>query len=718
MRTIHGYDKSSVADRVAQHVAKRNELPEIEPLSGEDQATVEACRLDLRLALRTFWPEAFYRPFSAEHERIIAGLQDTVLNGGHSLAIIWRGGGKTTMGLCAVTWAAMYGHRAFSVVVAATQQDANSAINGVRVDVETNPMIGRYFPKCSIPFQKLEGASQRCANQRWNDKQDTNAGARTMIMTKTGELRLPDHGGPGGGAIILGRGLGAIRGLWRLRKDGKRQRPDFVLLDDPQTRESAGSEDQTAEREKYILGDVLNLAGHNKKLAAYMAATIIAPGDLACRFLDRSDWRGRRAPLVIKWPGGGEELPGDGEQADMWCEYRDLYEQEIKQTVPPGSAMTYYKAHQAEMEAGHEIADPSLFAEGEVSAIQHAVHKLWEIGDYAFAAEMQNAPKSDRPDVEYNLTPEHVRKAIGPLQAGEVPEDAAAVVAFVDLNYHAASWCVMAASNSPCYSVLDYGWWTPGRGQPVWREKDAKRTLEIAIYQACEAVVGMLQAKPYAKAIKAVAIDCGGKWSSTVQAAARMISAKTGLSVHPAKGFAASQYREPTRRQFIKRRGYNADIRYMQDRQTMMQWDSHFWHVFTQKGWLLPVGLPGNMCLFKQSGRMTHAQFAQEAAADVFDGTKERNGKTDIVWKVTGRNEMGDVVAGAAALLSMEGVRPDAIDDSKAARKAAKKARKAEEKSVRVPVEPMKTEAEPVKNVEVVKQKKLLVRRASWATRW
>jgi hypothetical protein len=60
--------------------------------------------------------------------------------------------------------------------------------------------------------------------------------------------------------------------------------------------------------------------------------------------------------------------------------------------------------------------------------------------------------------------------------------------------------------------------------------------------------------------------------------------------------------------------------------------------------------MPGSVCLFNGGPRLTHAQFADEAAADLLEGVVEKNGKKQAVWKTTGRNEMGDVVAGAAAL--------------------------------------------------------------------
>ena len=216
----------------------------------------------------------------------------------------------------------------------------------------------------------------------------------------------------------------------------------------------------------------------------------------------------------------------------------------------------------------------------------------------------------------------------------------------------------------------------------MWQERGAKQALEVAIYRACEAVVAQILGTPYSKSLSGIAIDCGSKWAATVHAACKLLMARHNPPpVYAAKGFSSVQYREPYRRQTIKRRGHLADIRFMSpDREQMMQWDSHSWHMITQRGWLIPIGMPGSVCLYQPPGRMTHSQFAEEAAADVLEGTIEKNGKSQAVWKMTGRNEMGDVVAGAAALLSTQGVRPDAADDSKETRRAARKARKAEGK--------------------------------------
>ena len=187
--------------------------------------------------------------------------------------------------------------------------------------------------------------------------------------------------------------------------------------------------------------------------------------------------------------------------------------------------------------------------------------------------------------------------------------------------------------------------------------------------------------------------------------------------IYAAKGFASSQYHEPRNRRLIKARGHVADIRVMQpDREHMMQWDSHAWHMITQRGWLIPIGLPGSVCLFAGGARLTHAQFAEEAAADVLEGTVEKNGKTQAVWKTTGRNEMSDALAGAAALLSTLGVRPDSADDSKATRRRARQERKAE---VRAQQQGTREPATPAPEEKIVKKAAPRpFRRASWASRW
>lgn len=674
----------TVADRVRAHHSADTDIGAVGVCQHPDIR--EACRLDLRRFLETYHVETCSWPFSPDHLRLIADLQRVILEGGRKAVAFPRGAGKTSICIGAAEWALLYAHRKFAVVPCATQDAAENIIASVVKDFETLDELADDFPEVSIPFRRIGGVVQRAKAQH-------QGGELTGILCKTDELRLPyaltdgaTEYGPHCGGILYAAGLtGHLRGLFRVPRDGGRLRPDLVLLDDPQTRESAKSESQTQDRVRLINGDVMRLAGHGKSVAAMMPFTVICRGDLAEHYLGQPNWQGQRVRAVKRWPGGVEdrEKMPDAIRA-LLEEYRDLWLGEKTRAIHPGTARAFYVAHQAEIEAGVDVFWAEMFDhDAEVSAFQHCIHLLWEDGEYSFDAEMQQEPVSDRPEVEYHLTANAVRNQIGALARGEMPEDAASVAAFIDLNYHAAAWAVVAASNAPCYSVIDYGWWTPAKGRPVWSENGAREPLETAIYHACERLVADLLAKPYGPALRAVGIDCGSRWAATVHSACKLLMARHNPPpIYAAKGFPGSGYREPSNRQTIKRRGVLADIRFMAlDREQMMQWDSHAWHMVTQKGWLIPVGLPGSVCLFKPNGRMAHIQFSEEAAADVLEGTEERNGKTQATWKRTGRNEMGDVVAGAAALLSTDGVRPDGADvsakrirEERKARSAAKKA--------------------------------------------
>ena len=89
------------------------------------------------------------------------------------------------------------------------------------------------------------------------------------------------------------------------RADGRTVRPSLVVLDDPQTDESARSLSQCATRESILAGAVLGLAGPGKKISGIMPCTVIRPGDMADNILDRDkhpEWNGERTKMVYSFP--------------------------------------------------------------------------------------------------------------------------------------------------------------------------------------------------------------------------------------------------------------------------------------------------------------------------------------------------------------------------------------------------------------------------------
>jgi len=89
------------------------------------------------------------------------------------------------------------------------------------------------------------------------------------------------------------------------RADSRTVRPTLVVLDDPQTDESARSLSQCATRESILAGAVLGLAGPGTKISGIMPCTVIRPGDMADAILDRDrhpEWNGQRTKLVYAFP--------------------------------------------------------------------------------------------------------------------------------------------------------------------------------------------------------------------------------------------------------------------------------------------------------------------------------------------------------------------------------------------------------------------------------
>ena len=138
------------------------------------------------------------------------------------------------------------------------------------------------------------------------------------------------------GAIIKVAGItGRIRGMKYKRSDGHTVRPSLVVLDDPQTDESARSLSQCATREGILAGAILGLAGPGKKISGIMPCTVIRPGDMADNILDRDkhpEWNGERTKMVYSFP--------DDEK--LWQRYAELRAESLREHGDIRLATAFY----------------------------------------------------------------------------------------------------------------------------------------------------------------------------------------------------------------------------------------------------------------------------------------------------------------------------------------------------------------------------------------
>lgn len=636
------------ADRVAKSVARHasveawceRNLGKPELPKPKNPRRRSSCRLNLPKFLRTYLPSIFTRPFSPAGLRFLRDLQRLLTGGGLKAIAQPRGTGKTATISGAMIWAAVYGHRRYLVAIGATDAAAAHLIKDILANIQGEMFLAD-FPEYTIPFMAIEGRPQRCGSQTYKGKV-------TGVGQKVDVLVLPSLlGGKGDGAIIQAAGLtGAVRGMHQVNKAGVWVRPDFALLDDPQTRESAKSQAQTDDREQIILGDVMGLAGHDVDISAVMACTVIKKDDLADRFLDtgkRPEWKGQRERLVAKW-GGTDKL---------WIEYATVWRAEEAGELPQGSASAWWKEH-PEIEKGSKVLDSALYSSGEVSALQHARNLYLKHGEEAFQAEYQNDPVSDTPDAPYVLGVEDVMKRIGTDGHGVIPEDAKKVVAAIDINRYALAWMVAALRQNGTLSIIDYGWWKPRGRDCVWPENSTQAGDLIAagVVSVVAQILGNTQ---YGDAVRTIGCDSNYETQVIRNLMPELQRKYQHRRVVASRAYPGKDYKAPTDNAVRFLDGREADLRWAKGNRRAVEchYDSTFWHLQTQKGWLMPPGSNNSTEVYK-APRERHRRFAEQVVADHLVKTEiAGNGRTVATWSTHEHNEMGDCLAMCGAFASL-----------------------------------------------------------------
>ena len=460
--------REAAAQRQADLSASGRDIGELPPVA--DPARREACRLDFRLFCETYFPEVYQLAWSEDHLRVIAKIQKAVLEGGLFALAMSRGSGKSSLAETAAVWAMLYGHREFVVVVGASESAALEILDSIKTELEVNEHLAADFPEVVYPIACLDGIANRCAGQLYR-------GERTRITWTANEIVLPTiPGAPSSGVLVRVACItGRIRGMKYKRPDGRTVRPEFVIVDDPQTTESADSVEQTRKRVRVLAGDILGLAGPGRKISGVMPCTVIRPGDMAEQILDKAkhpEWNGERCRMVYRFPRNEE----------LWNRYADLRADELRERGTFAQATEFYRAHRAEMDEGAVVSWPARHNYDEISAIQHAMNlKLTD--EAAFWAEYQNEPLPEDLGTDEQLTTDGVVNRLNGHSRGAVPVSANHVTMFVDVQKTLLFYVVCAWDDDFTGYVLDYGAW-PDQRRRYFTLSDANPTLQARFPRA------------------------------------------------------------------------------------------------------------------------------------------------------------------------------------------------------------------------------------------
>ena len=363
---------------------------------------------DFRFFCESYFPLTFNLPWSPDHHKVIAKIEQAVIRGGLFAVATPRGFGKSSLCECACIWAVLFDHREFVCLIGSDEGHAMDMLDAIKMELDSNDLLAGDFPEVTFPIHCLDGIANRCSGQLYQ-------GGRTHISWTAREVILPTMpGSPASGAIIKVAGItGRIRGMKYKRADGRPVRPSLVVLDDPQTDESARSLSQCAARESILAGAVLGLAGPGTKISGIMPCTVIRPGDVADTILDRDkhpEWNGERTRMVYSFPTNEK----------LWKDYAEIRAESLRRGDAGEEATEFYRANREAMDAGAAIAWAERFNPDELSAVQHAMN-LRLRDEAAFFAEYQNEPLPATAAAQGELTAEQIASKFNRVARGVVP---------------------------------------------------------------------------------------------------------------------------------------------------------------------------------------------------------------------------------------------------------------------------------------------------------
>ena len=645
-------------DRAARRQAELSESGrDIGPLPKVlDPARKAAAKLSFRLFCESYMGATFPLEWSEDHLETISAVEASVLRGELLAFAMPRGSGKTSLVEAAALWALLYGHREFVAIIGSDEGAASMMLDSIKIECETNELLLEDFPESIFPIAALERIHQRAKGQLFQGKP-------THIQWTADEVQFPTiPGSPASSGIIRVAGItGRIRGMSAKRAaDGRKVRPTLVLIDDPQTDESARSPSQVAAREAVLKGAILGLAGPGVKISGLATVTVIQPDDLADRLLDRErhpSWQGKRMRMVYAWPTN----------TSLWDEYAELRRRGQREGAGTNAADEFYAANREAMDAGAKVGWPARKEPSELSAIQHAWNLRIDRGEAAFAAEFQNEPLADAAKAD-GLTPaDTLARAIN-VPRWTAPRGIDTVTAFVDVQKELLYWAVVGWGHQFRGHVIAYGTY-PDQGRAYFTLRDAKKTLsrahganvEAAIHAGLEALAGELLEREISRedddAVLRLNLLCiDANWAQS-QGVVRDFArrSKWGPRVLPTHGRfvgASSQNlgdKAPDRGERIGTNWRTSTI----NRQRHVLYDTNAWKTFVAARIKLPVGDPQGFTVHAGD----HDMLAEQLASEVPVRVESRQRVVDEWRLIPGRdNHLWDCVIGAAVAASYAGV--------------------------------------------------------------
>ncbi len=454
----HGND---ALERQNARTALTQEIGPLPPI--KDPKRRQSCKYDLRKYALTYFEASCFMGLASYQDEMIQAFQDVILSGGKKCRAVRRGGLKSTLARIATSWAVVYGHRKFPVLVGATDDKSNEHRDNLFQMLATSRNLKEDFPEL-IPLML----------KRKNPKKQLRLDGELLTVfakDERGCIVFPTIAG-----VELSEARVApysilstdVSGLSFVDDTGKTIRPDLLIFDDVQTPQSAKSFMQTESRENAVSTTFMGLAGLGETIAAIMVCTVREMNDLTNRFCDREkhpDWDGRKFPVLIAEPTDKQK----------WSEYGVKLRGGDTPEEGFANATAFYTEHRSVMDVGGEVAWEEDKQDGYLSALQWCMTIKSLQPDY-FRCELQQegtAPVAG----PLQLSAEQLIKRVSGIKRGVVTDRASYLTGFVDSSDHVLWWMICAWQKDFTGWIVDYGTW-PDQGRGEFYKSNLQSTIE------------------------------------------------------------------------------------------------------------------------------------------------------------------------------------------------------------------------------------------------
>lgn len=547
------------ATRMRESRAKARELTIPDVL---DKARRAACEADDEMWLRTYCPDVFYNPFTKYQTKTIQDCRESLLYATKKCKAAPRGDGKSSVVKYLALKYCLSRQVRFPLIIAATASKAKKSLDSLKRRLSGGCRVDHKMV-CKPVTAMGEDYPFECSVAAYVDPWPS----RARNVVANGQKSI--HVEWGGGWIILPtwedtEPLGPILFALGITSDELQgcniydQRPDFVMLDDLDSRDSLASEDGViaGKIEEAIDKTVAGLGGQNRGLGQFMLCTITSRESAAFKYSDpqqKPAYSGERIAAIIRWPS--ECMVGDGKVtlgplAQVYVELRQYGQSALDEDRKPvdvfgRKAYQHYLDNRAAIEDGIVLSNQhnyqrDILPDGtptHVSAYQRCLDYIADFGMASFLTEHQNDPPDVDGIVESLITPKMIQKQVSGLPRGLIPDDCTVLTHSCDIGkLKGFNWVVRAWKQDGTGYVIDYGVMAV-QGAKYGSDEGLDRAIYSAVLRRMDEFHGAGYAFANGDTIRAPISTFDARWQTDAVLSA---VAKAGMGVHGIVGLGKS----------------------------------------------------------------------------------------------------------------------------------------------------------------------------------